>query len=177
MPADTKPTSWNPTAVQVTLSLVRQHWPYWNESNGRDHIWIFTHDHGCFTFQHFRYQEVYAKIAPRLKSVHACRYCGFTGAETMSASIRNSVILTHWGLTDNEVRCDLSTDIRMYGCWGRNARLVSHTFSTNAHSVWHVMTHLESCFRQKLLLRAQPWIAVEGQPPALLCAGQRYSGG
>ncbi|EIE25250.1 hypothetical protein COCSUDRAFT_40557 [Coccomyxa subellipsoidea C-169] len=41
----------------------------------------------------------------------------------MSASIRNSVILTHWGLTDNEVRCDLSTDIRMYGCWGRNARL------------------------------------------------------
>ncbi|BDA41514.1 probable glucuronosyltransferase [Coccomyxa sp. Obi] len=41
----------------------------------------------------------------------------------MSASIRNSIILTHWGLIDNEVRCDMSTDIRMYGCWMRNAGL------------------------------------------------------
>ena len=49
----------------------------------------------------------------------------------MSASIRNSIILTHWGLTDNEVRCDMSTDIRMYGCWLRNSEQVNPLMSHN----------------------------------------------
>ena len=26
---------------------VQQHFPYWNRTNGADHIWLFTHDEGA----------------------------------------------------------------------------------------------------------------------------------
>ena len=44
--ADSSAANWNELTVETTLKYVREQFPYWNQSNGRDHLWIFTHDHG-----------------------------------------------------------------------------------------------------------------------------------
>ena len=39
-------------AAAVVLDYVKLHWPYWNQSNGYDHIWTLTQDHGWVLVSH-----------------------------------------------------------------------------------------------------------------------------
>ncbi|KAK9805078.1 hypothetical protein WJX73_001932 [Symbiochloris irregularis] len=67
--------------LSTTIDYISTHYPFWNASSqGRNHIWVLTNDNG---------------------------FCGFARGEETFDEIKDSIILTHWGLQATEVHCSV----------------------------------------------------------------------
>jgi hypothetical protein len=83
--------------VKKALRHVRVTWPYWNRTQGKDHVWAFVHDYGACLSWHDQVVQTKAETL-----VTADKSVG-TGGQVFFDELRNSIIISHLG--DLSVPC------------------------------------------------------------------------
>ena len=130
--------------VLDALKYIRESWPYWNRTNGRDHVWMFTHDQGaCLDLRTERGQE------------NAL-------ARKMHDSIRNSIFLSTVGDRQNDCY-DHTRDVVIPPMVEHQiiSSSVAADWATDRRAENRAKTHFASFRGQFTLEKAgDPWYAV-----------------